>query len=379
MILSLIFYNLTMLFCIYLCSRPREKNAKKSILLAYFILAFISVIRFDIGSDYESYWITFDEFSQFSIKELNYTNLALFYSIKEPVTFLAILIFSHFPGAPIWIFGVYSCLTIYFIYKTIEYWSPNSHALSIFILFISYLIFETWDWVRQGLAMSLLLYSLTFLDKKNNKNFIICLICAFFSHFSSMVFGLVYFIKDIKLNRNVLLTIIVTSYILGVTGVFGQLFGQLFSMLPIYAEAYADNSRFTDAENTNFNSLGFLCLAIWYGVLTYQLYKKNYFFGNIMFVGALLTMMSGNNLLISRIAWYFTSFQIVAVPIVLNQAKLKQISKLLMYVLIIVMFVRFNKSLLYKTGIRGCSPYETVFSDDYSNHSFRFREYRLNY
>ena len=125
MILSLIFYNLTMLFCIYLCSRPREKNAKKSILLAYFILAFISVIRFDIGSDYESYWITFDEFSQFSIKELNYTNLALFYSIKEPVTFLAILIFSHFPGAPIWIFGVYSCLTIYFIYKTIEYWSPN--------------------------------------------------------------------------------------------------------------------------------------------------------------------------------------------------------------------------------------------------------------
>ena len=75
-----------MLFCIYLCSRPREKNAKKSILLAYFILAFISVIRFDIGSDYESYWITFDEFSQFSIKELNYTNLALFYSIKEPVT-----------------------------------------------------------------------------------------------------------------------------------------------------------------------------------------------------------------------------------------------------------------------------------------------------
>ncbi len=50
-----------------------------------------------------------------------------------------------------------------------------------------------------------------------------------------------------------------------------------------------------------------------------------------------------------------------------------------MYVLIIVMFVRFNKSLLYKTGIRGCSPYETVFSDDYSNHSFRFREYRLNY
>lgn len=43
---------------------------------------------------------------------------------------------------------------------------------------------------------------------------------CFFSHFSSMVFGLVYFIKDIKLNRNVLLTIIVTSYILGVTGVF---------------------------------------------------------------------------------------------------------------------------------------------------------------
>lgn len=104
---------------------------------------------------------------------------------------------------------------------------------------------------------------------------------CFFSHFSSMVFGLVYFIKDIKLNRNVLLTIIVTSYILGVTGVFGQLFGQLFSMLPIYAEAYADNSRFTDAENTNFNSLGFLCLAIWYGVLTYQLYKKTIFWATL--------------------------------------------------------------------------------------------------
>lgn len=373
--LSLFFYNVIMILCVFFCVLSQKKHTKRGVFLAYLILIFISVIRFDIGYDYENYWHCFDDATRGYCGGMDVVDLLLYY-VKEPFTLLSVIIFCSFSGAPIWIFGVYACLTIYFIYRAVEYWNPQKHAICIFILFISCIFFETWDWVRQGLALSILLYSLKYVDQRKKGRFLLCMIYAFCCHFSAMIFSIVYFIKDIRLNSKVLVMIIGVLYGMGVMGIFGKLYGQIFSMLPLYAEVYSEG-RFTDDSNSNYQTFGFLWSALWYGFLTFQVYKRNTLFGNLLFIGSVLTMVSGNNLLIHRIAWFFTSVQILAVPLVLKKVVVGKLSHIIVVLMIFIMYIRFNKVLAEKNGIRGSSPYETIFSLDYENKNFRLREYTI--
>ena len=357
------------------CAWSQKRNTKKEVVFAYLILAFISVIRFDIGFDYESYWHFFYNATLGYSKGMNVGDLLLYY-VKEPFTLLLVMISYLLPGAPVWIFAIYACLTIYFIYKTVEYWNPKKHAICIFVFFISGVFFETWDWVRQGLALSILLYSLKYVDQQRKGRFFLCVIYAFCCHFSAMIFVIIYYIKDVKLNPRVLMVIIGVLYGMGVIGFWGKLYGHIFSMLPLYAEVYSD-SKFTDDSNSNYQTVGFLWSAVWYGFLTFQVYKRNVLFGNLLFIGNVLTMVSGNNLLIHRIAWFFTSVQILAVPLVLKKVLVGKLSHIIMLLMVLVMYVRFNKCLAEKNGIRGSSPYETIFSLDYENKNFRLREYEI--
>ena len=147
-------------------------------------------------------------------------------------------------------------------------------------------------------------------------------------------------------------------------------------MLPLYSEVYAEGIYIDDSESS-YQTLGFFCLALWYGFLTFQVYRRNILFGNLLFIGSVLTMIAGNNLLITRIAWYFTSVQILAVPLVLKKDHVGKLSRIIMMLMVLMMFIKFNKILTNKTGVRGSSPYETIFSSDYENKNFRLREYTI--
>lgn len=374
--ISLLFYNIIMILCMFICFLSQKKHTKNRVVFAYLILIFISVIRFDIGNDYEGYWHIFYDSSRAYYSGVCVQDLLLMYHVPEPFTLLLVMVFCPFTSAPIWIFGVYSSLTIYFIYRTIEYWSPRNHALCIFILFISCVFFETWDWVRQGLALSILLYSLKYINQGKRSYFFLCMTCAFCCHFSAAVFFIVYFIRNVRLNDRVILVIIGVSYLMGFMGFFGKLYGLIFSMLPLYSEVYAEGI-YTDDSESSYQTLGFFCLALWYGFFTFQVYRRNILFGNLLFIGSVLTMIAGNNLLITRIAWYFTSVQILAVPLVLKKDHVGKLSRIIMMLMVLMMFIKFNKILTNKTGVRGSSPYETIFSSDYENKNFRLREYTI--
>ena len=62
--ISLLFYNIIMILCMFICFLSQKKHTKNRVVFAYLILIFISVIRFDIGNDYEGYWHIFYDSSR---------------------------------------------------------------------------------------------------------------------------------------------------------------------------------------------------------------------------------------------------------------------------------------------------------------------------
>ncbi|MEG1475444.1 MAG: EpsG family protein [Longicatena sp.] len=359
--LSYLIYNtiaLVSLFFSYISSikyKTFNSCIKKIFAIISFVTLFLfSACRFDVGPDYETYVETYYNIVHGSIVSGIDKFLFMFLSTS----------FSGFYKGYIYVFATYSFLTLYFVFKSLYERKYMFWGVGLFIFLGIYL--DSFDRVRQLLAVSIFLYSIKYIEQRNIIKYLTALIFGSLAHLSILLLVPFYFINLLKISTLSCFSIIIALFFLQSFGVTEELLLVIYKYVPHYNEIY-QNTSFMSANGNYSTGLGFLFNVV---LLTYGLYisRTNLIFRNTLFVGVLLYLISIGNLNVSRFTQYFTSVIIFAVPYGFGYIKYKAINKCVLFSLLLV---------FYQSQIaRNNYTYHSIFSSEYSSEKFELRQNR---
>ena len=366
---SLLFYFITILFVFYLCREGESRGSKKHIIFAYFILWLISVIRFDIGNDYDNYVSYINEIVK--LYEMKYTPISVFHyydgRMELSLCFVT-YVFQSFDTPYFWVIAFYSTAFYIFLYLALD--ATDSHSIGLLLVFISGFLFCSWDWIRQGLAIVIVLYSFTHLLNSNKLLYFIYLGIAVMVHYSAFVGILFIIFNYFNIKNTIAIALVIAILFLYLFNVFNnsvEYIGLYFRYLGIY-DAYSD----TAATIRTFTSWNYKIRTIFYSILWTSIIfvtPTSLKIGkNALFIGIIIFIIGSGSLAFTRIAWFFIapSFCLLKDALLFDKS-----IKLFIISIIIVMCGLLARDISINKNCRGCSPYETIFSEDFDSQRFR--------
>lgn len=362
---TILLYNTVFFIAFVLCDKGEKKKKKKYVFAAYFLVAFISAIRFDIGADYDGYAMQMEtmaaDFKRFGIGYF----LAL-QGVKgmEPIYVLSTILFSWSSQVAAWVYAIYSIVTMWLLYKAFD--KVDGHKWGLFLFYISCLIFFVWDGIRQGLSMAILLNALPLIKKRKFGKFLLLVLVATLSHYSAMFFVVAYLMANIRIDKRISISVCVLMFVFAQLDVFSGIVYYFISIVPFYSDFYlADrvSNVFT------YHDISYIFTSLWLIYLVYLIPKHENALSNIVVIGTILYIIAGGNIFVDRIGFYFSQFQLIALPLIMQQ-KRTDVQKHLMAVCLFAMFSLCNLRVL-ATTYKGCSPYETIFSEEFKSNQYR--------
>lgn len=256
------------------------------------------------------------------------------------------------------ILGLSCGLALYYVFsRYIKY------PIIVFAIFLSkgylYYFFTA---QRQIIAMCLCWLALNFVIKRKFIPFAAMILAAALVHSSAIVFLIVYFLYNLKVNNIQAIALIVTSVLFGLLGI-GSLLGNLVSaFLPFGGEKL--NSYLSGADG-GINVLNFLeLLPILFFVMTNReiIAKKTphyQFFFNVYLIFLLITFAFYDFAFIARLKGYFIIGYIVVIASLVDITKKKQIGiGILMAILLYCFAVMVRELLVFDDGT-GYLPYKS--------------------
>ena len=321
-------------------------KGKIFIFISFIILLLLIGLRYNVGTDYESYLRVYKIIRITPWNQLNNINMEL----GCKVLFKLISTFSK-NDYIIFIFTGF--LTIYPIYKlnkVLNYKYLPYSILTFCMLFLPFCL----NGIRQGIALSFLCLSFTYLYKKEYKKTIISFVTGFLFHKSSLLFLpyeiLYIIIKEKKYRKySIMITIIISIAIL-------FFFKDLMNVDEL--EKYTYLLKKISVENISLNSLFFYTPIL---IIT-LIYKQKTTVYNILqslFIdGIILHIVGTSAQFFYRISLYFTTYQIILIPYIIQNIKTKNSRitiKMIYIIYLIIYFVYFS----YICGKHEIFPYDT--------------------
>lgn len=359
-----ILYNSLLIICPLLCYIAEKKNQIFMRYFAYFILMFVAATRFDIGADYETYYEIFTDIAD-TLQNFEFSWMDL---THEPITYIITYLFLWAPDPSICAFGFYSVLSIYFFYKIFDYY--NIHTIGIAAYIITFAYFQMWDWVRQGLALAIFMYSLRFVKEEKSGKFLLCVLFATLTHYSALLTIFVYPLRNIQIRPQILGVIVFIFIIIAQTGLFAGLQQLLFGIIPYYSEIYG-NTMYATQGGSSYTSNIYLLTMLCYTLMLLITPREYSFYGMLVFIGAMVYGFSGGNLAIDRIASYYTTVQTILIALLYRNSVTSK-SKLIITGIFFLYLIALNRVYIY-AEFRGVTPYESIFSHEYDILYFRER------
>lgn len=230
----------------------------------------------------------------------------------------------------------------------------DSHS----ILLATYLVFWCTTFahvytVRTNMAVAVCLFSLRYIEEKNNKKFMFCVLIAALLHFTAIVFVLAYFVYHKKMNiKNIIISLVVCIVIsfIGIDKILG-----LASLL---GGRYAEKVQRYNIQNGTANysyysySTAFLIvralansllvLSVCF-VIKRNLKNDTRFSGmvNLYYLGVLIQLLTVTyNVEVSRLAMYFQTFQYFLLPYSFRAFKKRNMKFLVYMIFILYMAVK---------------------------------------
>ncbi len=217
-ITSLIFYIFTFIGVIYLYKKDYNSENKIYKYLFYLIFVFIFGFRYGLGTDYGNY--------VYLISKLNV-------NLSEPLNYILYLPGYIFDNCQI-TFSLYQFFTIYFFVKSLKTYFNNFFQEIVSLTFYLFFVYPTsLNTVREGLALTILLYSfVVFLKSENKKESVIyfgvaCLIHNLCLITIPMYFGMLYFNKLTYKTLCFYLLIVFAFYLLATINIDFILFNRI--------------------------------------------------------------------------------------------------------------------------------------------------------
>lgn len=319
---------------------------------------FLSAIRYNVGTDYLSYYDKFYYFEFESIFDIfRYTNKF------EPAYLLIMYISKTIFNSPYVFFFISSFLINALIFKAA--WRRKSYIPVSYtcFLFLCLQYGYSLNIVRQFMAMGFILLAFEYIEKKQPMQYLLMILLATMFHYTAIIVLPFYVLSNDKWRKKfIYIGIFLVIFIL--TNL--KLIEKIIDLIPFLAN-YKKYINFNGSINlknifsvlfTNFPIILLMCV---YGR---RLMKANKFNINYMFyciVGILLKLLSFTAPHINRVSNYFDIVQIFLIPQIINFTTNKY-EKLILKILIIIygIFMFIYKFYICNGG--EIFPYITMFS-----------------
>lgn len=319
--LSLFFYLLIYGLSAVLFSIGLRKNKHIFKYMGLMIPIILSGFRYGVGTDYFNYINIFNGNITKSLEDFTENNgiFELGYFITEKISY-------YISGDVRLVFLITSFLTIVFFYLGLKKYKLKYPGL-VFFLYLLTIFPMTMNAVRQGVAMSIMFYAITFILEKNITKYIVLTILAGLFHISALLLIPFYFIGrlfDVRKENNhleffltkskyfirICVILIISIYIL--TNVF-----TLVLSIPGF-DKY-DIYQNLDEEGANYIFyVKITAIAITIIFSKYVLFNINYRQNAFLFAGAvleaLILTLGFISPFIKREALYFSPFLIMILP-----------------------------------------------------------------
>jgi len=314
-----------MAFCVNITPEPKAAGLHKVdfsglgkinlSFLAFILLVLVIGLRYGFGIDYLSYLHIFDQLgNSWSVERLEPGFYFLNWIIKELGAPGELMIFICF------------FISLYFLHITIQKYSPYPE-LSYLVFFSIGLLFFYTSGIRQAMAISICFFSFRYIVESKVYHFLGILILATTFHLTALVFLPIYFLARIRYNQYFLFFVYGASLIT----IFRPLL--IFELAhPIVSLVYGD--RFSNilmeiaGVETKNTGLGlkvifYNALAV-FSIIFYRKFSDDPFklvLTNLFILGMLSTNVFSGVPDIARLTWYYTSFMILFLPVLIGSLK----------------------------------------------------------
>lgn len=227
---------------------------------------------------------------------------------------------------------------------------------SLFLYYSMYMYLNTWNGMRQYLAVSIGLLSFSYLCSSKRGKFFLCVIIACLFHYSAILLLLAYWICNRNINNTSLFILLLLSFGLGLC-----MNNDLYALITGKYAHYLESEQF--GYRTNISSAIILTLIMNFVVLIIVLTSKikNYQgWFNVYLLGIITLNLTFRLALGGRLILFFTIVQIIIFPYYLRTTLIKP--KIYAFLWVLVYFaLLFYRNIFDGMGGGGIIPYKFIF------------------
>lgn len=346
------------LFSFYFQFDPKKAEIKVLSIVSFLCILALGGLRYQVGKDWYQYENLFNITNNFS--DLNNAReeklfMLFLYMSKSIVNNYSFFIFSLFT------------FTFYLKYRTIIKYSPDIFLSLIIYFFTIFLVFDL-NAIRQGIATSIVLISISAILNKKLRLFILLILIASFFHLSAIIFLPFYWIAKFNISKKIILILIGISLILAIpiriiieNGVLADFLLKMkyFSQYSAYI-----NNKILGRD------VSLLSIAVFQRVFIFSLFY--FYFDKLKvredlkillingYLAAILIFifLSFSSELSFRISFYYKSLEILMIPIIVTSQN--KISNKLILLLIFVLLSLFGTYRILDIPNGGLIPYHSI-------------------
>ncbi|MGF1881056.1 EpsG family protein [Vibrio splendidus] len=317
----------------------RTRNLYIGILL--FIIIIIFGLRVGIGPDYDNYH------NMYSSLELGSGSAFEHIIRKTEFGFVALNDFFIWVGLPYQslVFFLFSSTMILTFISGRKY-VRNTAVLLIFVLGMGYLM-NALNLYRQSLAISIVLFSMSYLIEGKIKRFATIVVLASSIHYTALLaFSFFFFIKIKQSQLMVFVALILTIFVKVITSIYNlpEIVASIISIPDTYAPYFMPT-------NENFAGLGLRpIIELLYLVLLIYLFGKQKFPSQVVFFNYLFVVGIGINFslltvgVFSRLSMPFYFVGIYAIPALLFSLRKNKLQAILAFLVLSLMFLLYFRT-----------------------------------
>lgn len=264
-------------------------------------------------------------------------------------------IVKNFTHDYVWLLFISAIITMYILTKAILENSEN-YVISILFVFITAMYFDMTNLVRQCIALSIFMYAIKYINKREIKKYILCIIIAMMFHISILFLMPVYFLYDFNVKNSYKILIPV------ITLFFSTFIGKILTYILLKIPKYAPYARKINVGSTDIILVLLFCI-VYLLALFYSANSKGIedFYVNMLMVAVTIGLASLSIPFLHRFLIYFKLLFIFYNPILFKNLTNKKWG-FLIKIFVIVLFVLYTVYVVYIGDWYGANPYRNIFS-----------------
>ncbi len=334
----------------------KYKNAQFSLKISFSLIFIFLALRYNFGNDYEGYLRGFIEVNH--VAQIDYFNNSFHF---EPGWLFLCRLFK-----PIGFFGMTAVLALFncaVYYRFIKKFVPIKYywlAVFLYIFSPEFMLIHA-SAMRQSLAISIFIFSLDYLYRKDAIRYFLCIGIAWFFHSSALILFPIYFLSYSNWKMNKKTTVILVTIFISLFMVLNS----IGSFLNKFIATYFNQYEIYQDKGVIGTGLGVIYLSILFILVLHfenSQNKETSLIFRIAIISFLFIPLSLPIQLIGRVAMYFTPATIITYPII--QMSLKKSNYKTIFIVSLISMTIFNYIQFFLSEINRnyYGTYHTIFT-----------------